>query len=91
MPAKNNARTFTRQDPRCPEIFNNGKLKISLNHCDEVFITDIGSGAEIRMSSSPHGRLQFTAEGYDTVAPIITGNMIGWKVMPPNWKVTPRK
>jgi len=72
----------TRTDSRSPEIYNDGMVRISRNHCREIFITDVRTGTTIRLSSYPHvgGGLQFTTSAI--VEPIRITNMIGWRVGP---------
>lgn len=72
----------TRTDTQFPEIYDDGILRIHRNHCREIFVTDVRSGATIRLGSYPHagGGLQFTTSA--RVEPIRITNMIGWRVGP---------
>ena len=65
-------------------IYDDGRLRVSKNHSGDLFISDIKSGTEIRLSSYPNldGGLQFTTRG--RVEPIRITNTIGWRIANPS-------
>ncbi|OGF25531.1 hypothetical protein A2331_01540 [Candidatus Falkowbacteria bacterium RIFOXYB2_FULL_34_18] len=72
----------TKKHEQFPVLFNNGKIKIYHNHCDEIFIENPKSGVHIRLDIHPYGKggLEFTT--HDRVEPIRVSNMIGWSIIP---------
>lgn len=71
-----------RTNTESPEIYDDGKVRITRNNCREIFITDVRTGTTIRLDSDPYnpGGLRFTTSG--RVEPIRITNMIGWRVGP---------
>ncbi len=63
-----------------PILYEDSRVQIFKNPSNEIFIEDIRSGATIRLSSYPHGGLQFTTDGL--VEPIRITNTIGWRISP---------
>jgi len=66
-------------------VYKDGNIEIRRNHCKELFIKDVKSGVEIRLSSHLGGRgLEFTNWGGtpSRVTPVRIANGIGWAVVP---------
>jgi hypothetical protein len=57
-------------------------LRVFENPSGELFVEDIRSGTQMRMSSYPHGKggIEFTTD--QLVEPIRVTNTIGWRVGP---------
>lgn len=63
------------------DLFNDGQVRIRKNHCNEIFITDVATGVEMRLSSNGRG-LGFTTFSGGRVQPTVVAGSVGWEVVP---------
>jgi len=80
MAGQDTAKKFMHGNKDLPILYEDSFIRIFTNSEGDLFIRDLRSGAEMRISSCYHtgGGLQFTTE--ERVEPININNMIGWRI-----------
>jgi hypothetical protein len=68
----------SKRDDQFPTHFNNGRLEVFSNPSGEIFVVDLATKSQMRISAHPRGGLQFTTP--ELVEPERVTNMIGWSV-----------
>ena len=70
---------MARNDQQLPTIYEGEGVHIFKNQSGEIFIENIKSGAQMRMSASGDD-LNFTTFGGGKIEPMVVANSIGWRV-----------
>jgi len=71
---------YERDNEQFPILFRDGKVKVYKNPTNEIFVEDVATGAQMRISSNGRG-LGFTAFSH-RVQPTVVAGSIGYEVVP---------
>lgn len=78
------AKTGTRFRHGLPILFEDSRVRVYKNPTNDIFVEDIRSCVTMRIRSHQYlgGGLTFTTNTGARVEPVLTNNMIGWRVSP---------
>ncbi len=61
-----------------PALFDDGKIRVYKNPCNEIFVQNVATGATMRINSDRQG-LTFTAFSH-SVQPVVVAGSIGYAI-----------
>lgn len=70
----------SQQEEQFPELFNDGRMRVFKNPSNEIFVENVATGAQMRISSNVRG-LGFTTFGGSRVQPTVVAGSVGWEVV----------